>query len=839
MNLVLVFLLKYTFLALLSFINRMKKLGIVLLLLMSSTSVWAQIETAVIKGIVMDEYKSPLEYVSVTVKGYPGGTKTNEKGEYNLEVPANKNLQIVVSYIGFESKSIFKRLNKDEIYSSVTTLKNNSFIMKEFTKVEDKKRNEAGSIRIDPKKHNLLPSVVGGIEGLLKIFLSNNNELTSQYNVRGGNYDENLVYINDFEVYRPFLIRSGQQEGLSIINPELVSGVNFSTGGFQAKFGDKMSSVLDITYKRPKAFAGSATLSMLGFGAHIEGIGIKNRLTYMIGVRQKSNQYLLQAQQTKGIYNPTFTDLQAYVTYQFNTNWQVDLFGNYARNRFDFSPESSTQSFGLINKAFQLRTYFNGAETDKFDSRFGGISFINTPSSKLTLKFLASGFQTNEVETYDIQGEYLLGEIETDLGKENFGELKYALGTGVIHNYARNYLNVNVGNIGHKGYYDAGKHYLQWGVNSEFVGINDKLNEWERRDSAGFSQPYSDTALNIAKRYKSSQDFSYMRLNGYLQDNIAFDSIGLVLTGGVRLNYNFLNNEMLISPRVQASFKPKWKKDVVFRAATGVYSQPPFYREMRNLDGEINKDVKAQKSYHAVAGFDYNFKGLANRPFKFTTEVYYKYMWDIVPYEYDNVRIRYFGRNDAVAYAFGTEFRLYGDLVKDAESWISLGLMKTGENILDDQYKVAGTNGGDSVTIYPGYVPRPTDSRISFGMFFSDYLPRNKNFKLYLNGLYSTGLPFGPPDNKRYNDTLRIPSYKRVDIGFSALLIDGDKKIKPQYSFFKNVKSMWVSLEVFNLLGIQNTLSYLWIQDQSSNRTYAVPNRLTSRLLNLKLVTNF
>jgi hypothetical protein len=331
-----------------------------------------------------------------------------------------------------------------------------------------------------------------------------------------------------------------------------------------------------------------------------------------------------------------------------------------------------------------------------------------------------------------------------------------------------------------------------------------------------------------------------MRWSGFIQDNVAFDSIGLVITGGVRFNYNFLNNEFLVSPRLQLSWKPKWQKDVVFRGATGVYSQPPFYREMRNLDGTVNLDVKAQKSYHAVGGLDYNFKALGNRPFKFTTELYYKYMWDLVPYEYDNIRIRYFGKNNAVGYAYGAEFRLYGDIVRDAESWISLGLMKTAENLSDDVAIVKSKVTGDDSTSYaPGFVPRPTDSRISFGLFFSDYLPRNKNFKVHLNGLYSTGLPFGPPDNQRLGDTLRIPSYKRVDIGFSALLLDGARKDRPRFSYFKNVKSMWFSLEVFNLLGIQNTLSYLWIQDQSSGRTYAVPNRLTARLLNVKLVTRF
>lgn len=804
-----------------------------------SSSVFGQKPTATLSGKVFDDGNKPLSDVSVVVENFAGGTKTDENGNFNLKVPVAQIVTIVFSSIGYETKKIFKRFEKDEKMNYNVSLKKRSVELKGGTVRSDKKRNEAGNVAISAKNYYVLPSVTGGIEGLLKIFLSNNNELTSQYNVRGGNFDENLVYINDFEVYRPFLTRSGQQEGLSAINADLVSGVNFSTGGFQSKYGDKMSSVLDITYKRPKAFAGSVTLSMLGASAHLEGTGIKNRLSYLIGARQKSNQYLLQAQQVKGIYNPSFTDVQGFVNYQFDTDWQIDAFVNYARNRFDFQPGESTQSFGLINKAFQLRTIFTGGEIDKFDSRFGGLSVTHTPNERLKLKLLASAFQTDEEETYDIQGEYLLGEIETDLGKDNFGEVKYALGTGVIHTFARNYLNVNVANIGHKGSYDAKRHFLQWGCNTEIVNIKDKLNEWERRDSAGFSQPASNTELFMARRYKSSQDFMYNRVSAYIQDNIAFDSIDVVLTAGARVNYNFLNNELLISPRVQASWKPEWKRDIIFRAASGIYSQPPFYREMRELDGDVNLNLRAQKSYHAVAGFDYNFKGLGDRPFKLTTEMYYKYMWDLVPYEYDNVRIRYFGRNNARGYAMGTEFRLYGDLVKDAESWISLGIMKTAENLYDDVGMKITNEGKDTTLFAPGYIPRPTDSRISFGLFFSDYLRRNKNFKVYINGLYSTGLPFGPPDNQRYGDTLRIPSYKRVDIGFAGLLLNGEKVERPRYSYFKNIKSMWLSFEVFNLLGIQNTLSYLWIQDQSSARTYAVPNRLTARLLNVKLVTHF
>lgn len=819
-----------------------KSLLALFLLISSLFDLNAQTVSALLTGKVMDEKQIPLENVTVSVKDFAGGTRSNEKGDFSLSVPANRSIQIKFSLIGYEPKIIIKRLTPSETFSLTVSMKSNS---KELVgvKVQGEKMKPDGVTISKLRIQNYFeaPSVNGGIEDLLKVFLTPKNELSSQYNVRGGNFDENLVYINDFEVYRPFLTRSGQQEGLSIINPDLVSGVNFSTGGFQSKYGDKMSSVLDITYKRPKEFAGSVNLSLLGAAAHLEGVSKNRRLAYMIGVRQKSNQYLLQAQQTKGVYNPSFTDLQAFLNYQFNTDWFMDVFVNYARNRFDFIPESSTQSFGLINKAFQLKTYYQGKEIDKFDSRYGGVSLTHFVNKKTTIKFLASGFQTDEAETYDIQGEYLLGEIETDLSKENFGDIKYALGTGIIHNYARNYLKVNVGSLAHKGSYDYKKHFIQWGANADFISITDKLNEWERRDSAGFTQPNYDTAIVMFKRYKTNQNFDYQRVSAYLQDNVdlSHDSIKITINYGARVNYNFLNSEFLVSPRAQISYQPNWKRDVIFRGATGVYSQPPFYREMRDLNGNVNKEVRAQKSYHAVAGFDYNFKGLGKRPFKFTTDIYYKYIWDLIPYEVDNVRIRYFGKNSAIGYAYGSEFRLYGDIVEGAESWLSLGVMKTEENLKDDTYTYKKTDGTDSVTIQPGYIPRPTDSRVSIGMFFSDYLRKNKNFKAHIMGFYSTGLPFGVPDQQRYGDTLRIPSYKRVDIGFSALLLDGSKRERPRYSYFKNIKSIWVSLEVFNLLGIQNTLSYLWIQDQSTNARYAVPNRLTSRLLNVKVVTRF
>jgi hypothetical protein len=801
-------------------------------------NIFTYAQTAIVAGTVKDEKNRALDVVTVGIENSSIGTLTDEKGNYRLQVPADSTINIVFSSTGYETVNQYIKLNAGSTKILNIKLIKKAHTLKEVVKRADR-REEAGNVKLDISKAKMLPTVGFGseIEGLIKTYVGSNNELTSQYSVRGGNYDENLVYVNDFEIYRPFLTRSGQQEGMSFINADLVSGVNFSVGGFQAKYGDKMSSVLDVTYKRPKKFGGKAMASLLGVSLALEGATKNEKLTYMIGLRQKSNQYLLKSQPTKGVYSPSFTDAQALVNYRFNSHWEVEVIGNYARNRFNFIPEEMTSSFGVVNKAYQLHVFYDGSEIDQFDSRFGGISTTYHPNEKLKLKLLASGFQTNEKETYDISGEYLIGELETDLGKANFGQIKTYLGTGIIHTYARNYLQVNVGNVAHRGSYDAGKHFLQWGVDANATKITDKLHEWERRDSAGFTQPYNPDKLELTKFYSSSSDFNYMRYSGFVQDNFRFnDSLGLTISLGLRFNYSTLNNELLISPRAQFSYKPNWTKDFIFKLAGGLYEQPPLYREMRDLSGNVNKNLAAQKSYHIVVGTDYNFKAL-DRPFKFTSEVYYKGLWDLVPYEYDNVRIRYFGQNDAIGYAYGGELRLYGDIVKDATSWVSIGILKTMENVTDDKIVLKNAVGADSATIYPGYVPRPSDQRFMLGMYFEDYLPKWKNYKMHLNLLYATGLPFGPPDNQRYGDTLRLPDYKRVDIGFSGLLVNGEKHANSKV--WRSINNAWLSLEVFNLLGIQNTLSYTWIQDQTSGKTFAVPNRLTSRLINVKLVVDF
>lgn len=790
---------------------------------------FAAAQTATITGTITDEYGNALYQVSVIQSGTDNGVFTDTNGIFTLTVPSGKKTALRASSLGYENEPF--SVPAQNSGGSVTRNVMLHSLANVITEVEVKDqhvRNEAGTMQINTNKVNELPSTVGGIEGLLKILVGSNNELTSQYTVRGGNFDENLVYVNDFEIYRPFLVRSGQQEGLSFVNSDLVSGVNFSVGGFQSRFGDKMSSVLDVTYKRPRQFAGSVMLSLLGAQAHIEGASRNKKLTYLVGARQKSNQYLLQSQPTKGQYNPSFTDIQALINYRFSSKWELEVIANYARNRFNFQPEKSEAAFGLANEAYKLETFFTGQERDQFDSRFAGLSLAYKPTEKSKIKLLVSAYQTNEYETYDIMGEYAFYALETDLGKESFGQKKYALGTGVIHDFARNYLTANVGNVALRGSHSAGKHFFQWGADATIVRVDDQLLEWQRRDSAGFSQPYDPNAIKMAKSYRSDNELDYTRASAFIQDNILLSDYA-TLNLGVRGTYTELNKEMIISPRAQFSFKPNWQRDVVFRVATGLYAQPAFYREMRDMEGNLNTALKAQKSYHAAAGLDYNFKMWGDRPFKLTVEAYYKQLWDLVPYEYDNVRIRYFANNNAKGYAYGGEVRLFGDLVKDAESWVSVGFLKTENKILNE---VTGD--------YGAYLPRPTDQRVNFGMFFSDYLPRNKNFKMYLNLMYATGLPFSPP-GKGFDAAYlrRIPDYKRVDIGFSALLLDGTKKNRPAYSVFSMFQSVWMSLEVFNLLGIENTLSYQWIQDYSSDKIYAVPNRLTSRLLNVKIAAKF
>jgi hypothetical protein len=809
---------------------------------------FSQKKPAYVSGKVIDENEQPLSNVSVMILGRQSGINTNDTGYFRLKVPADKAVGIVFSYTGHREEQRNFLLNEDEEeFITVRLERGAGTTLSEVIVTDQRDRNEASLIRLNPKTVINLPAPVGGVESLIKIFVGSNNELTSQYSVRGGSYDENLVYVNDFEIFRPYLVRNGQQEGLSFINPEMVRNINFYNGGFQARYGDKMSSVLDIQYNKPKKFGGSAYVGILEQGLHVEGTSNNNKFSYLIGARNRSNKNLLSRQETQGNYVPSSSDLQALLTYQVTNKTALEIFGNISQTKFSLQPEFSQLTSSVFSPFFTanlgIDIYFQGQERDQYTTNMIGVSLTNQLHKKLRLKWMASRFENDEQERVDITGQYLFGDRDFDKSQATFGEIVNPLGAGVFQNFARNELNIENWNVSHKGYYDWNRHSFQWGIAYDKTLISDKLNEWEYQDSAGYSLPYQPNMLQLSKVLKSKADLDIDKFSGHVQDNIRFgdSSNAYTLSAGVRYNYNSLNQELLISPRIGLSWKPNWERNFVFRMAAGAYHQPPFYRELRRYDGTINTDLKAQKSWQGVLGFDYNFTGFG-RPMRWTTEAYYKHMTDVVPYDVDNVRVRYFGENNAKAYAAGLEMRLYGELVKDAESWISIGIMNTKEDIKGDTYKDYTLNDRnepiDSITLEKGWVRRPSDRRITFGMYFQDYLATNKNLKMYLNLIYGSNLPYNIPQNTKYRNGLEIPAYIRADVGFSALLLDSDRSKRRSHSPFLGFDNIWASLEVFNIIDRDNTISYLLIKD-FSNTTYTMPQRLTPRLLNFKIVARW
>jgi len=815
--------------------------------LLPVSSLFAQKKPAYVSGKLLDENENPLSNVSVVILGQQKGIITSDSGTFRLKVTADRAFAIVFSYTGFKSQQKNFLLSENEEETIVIRLEREGKTLEEVIVTDQRDRREAGLIKPNPKSVINLPSPVMGVESMIKVFVGSNNELTSQYSVRGGNYDENLIYVNDFEIFRPYLVRSGQQEGLSFINPEMVRNISFYNGGFQAKYGDKMSSVLDIQYKKPKRFGGSAYVSILEQGLQLEGISKNNKLSYLVGARNRSNKNLLSRQETQGNYVPSSADFQALITYQFNNKWQAEFLGNISQTKFVLVPEFSQLTSSVFSPYFTavlgLDIYFQGQERDRYKTNMLGLSIINQPRKDLKLKWMVSRFENDEEENIDIAGAYLFGERDFDKAKPTFGLIVNPLGAGVFQNFARNTLNIDNWNVSHKGILDKGKNVFLWGIGYDKTNIDDKLNEWEFQDSAGYSLPFNPAILQLNKVIKSTASLDVNKLSGYFQDNLLFgdSSNSFTLQAGIRYNYNSLNNEFLLTPRVGASWQPKGGKDIIFRAAVGMYDQPPFYRELRRYDGTVNTDLKAQKSFQVVGGFDYNFKK-TNRPMRMTLEAYYKNMWDVVPYDIDNVRIRYYGENSAKAYAYGIEGRLFGELVKDAESWISVGLMDTKENIAGDHYQeytIDTLNQViDSATVEGGWFRRPTDRTLTFGMFFQDYLATNKNFRVYLNTIYGTNLPYNIPGSVKYRNAAIIEPYIRVDIGFSALLLDADKSNRRSHSPFRSFESIWASLEVFNLLDRSNTISYLLIKDFANN-VFTVPNRLTPRLVNFKIVARW
>lgn len=831
-----------------------KQFLLVSVFILCISGVWAQQSS--ISGKVTGEQGNLLSGVVVYRIGDLGGAVTTDAdGKFLINLPSNEQFKLVFQLVGFENDTLDTRLKPGENRKITTYLSKKIKDISEF-EVVDKGDRQLGITRLDPKIINSIVGPGGGIEMTLKTLpgVYSNNELSSQYSVRGGNYDENLVYVNDVEIYRPFLVRAGQQEGLSFANPSMVDNLKFSAGGFEAKYGDKMSSVLDITYKRPTAFHGSAQASVLGGNLQLEAATDNQRLSGMIGARYRTTQYLLNSLDVSGQYRPAFTDIQGYVLYNITTSWDIDFLGNYAVNNYRVFPVSQKTEFGTINQALQLNVYFDGKEQSRFATSMGAVTSTWRPNKNLKLKWIASGFNSSESERSDVSGEYRIDELERDLGSSNFGDVAFNRGVGRYQTFIRNNLNYQVFNVEHKGNLEKGNHFFSWGARAQRELIRDELKEWRQVDSAGFNIPTAPSdSIFLDNIIRSEASLNSYRYQGYFQDNYSWrrDSIDYSITAGVRANHWTINGQSIVSPRLVFSLTPlAWDRDITFRAAAGHYAQPPFYRELRAFDGSLNRNLKAQESWHFITGADFTFKAW-NRPFNFYVEGYYKILKNLVPYEIDNVRVRYYADNLSDGYAAGIDMKVNGEFVKGVQSWASFSLMKTEEDIKNDFYYVRFNQNGeqikpgytfdnvatDSIKVTPGYIPRPTDQRANFSLFFQDYLPKNESIAMQITLVFGTRLPIGPPDFNRYRDTLRIPAYRRVDIGVTKHFITKEKPLKPS-SPLKKFETFSLSLEVFNLLGVNNTVSYLWIKDVT-NRLYGVPNYLTNRLINLRLQMTF
>ncbi len=812
---------------------------LIILFIVHSFSLQAQQKT-IIYGNISDSSGVPLFLVNIFAEGTTFGTVTTDQGEYELELPSGKMYTIIVSSIGYQKKdtTLYASAGKRIRFDQRLKISTNELSEVSVSHRQDKSLNMQ---RVDMRSFDQLPNASGNLETILKTLpgVSSGNELSSQYSVRGGNFDENLVYVNDIEVYRPFLIRSGQQEGLSFVNPDLVSSVQFSAGGFESRFGDKMSSVLDITYRKPDKNAGSVSLSMLGGSAHYEGISGNKKFTWLAGVRYKTSRYLLTSLDTKGEYTPSFIDFQSFLTYHVSNKLDVSFLGNIAQNKYNFIPSDRETQFGTVNTALSFKVYYDGNEQDRFRTFLGAFTGSYHPTSHLTLKLIASGYTTDENEAFDIQGQYWINALDNNPQSETYGDSILNIGVGTYLNHARNMLNAYVASVAHKGTLELPAHNLTWGIKLQREMIDDRLREWYMVDSAGYSLPYSDSTVNLYNIIRATNSLNSNKLTSYIQDtwSLGADSGRLFVTGGIRGSYWDLNNEFIVSPRASVSYIPNWEKDMLFRFSTGYYVQYPFYKEMRDVSGHLNTDnIKAQRSWHFVLHGDYNFLAW-ERPFKFTTEVYYKALFDLIPYKVNDVRIQYLARNNARGYATGIDFKINGEFVPGEESWASLSFLRTREDQTDDFYIDRKGN-----RIEPGYYRRPTDQLINFGLFFQDYLPTNPSYKVHLNFLFGTNLPTSPPASDRYDLIYKIRPYRRVDIGFSKVFKSEYKNL-PTNHLFPSFRSIWISAEVLNLFGVNNVISYQWVKTVSNldniQGQFAIPNFLTSRRFNLKITAKF
>lgn len=797
-------------------------------------------EVISLKGKVTDREGKPVESAHVRNMSNNTGVISEKNGMYELKIPKDKNVLVQVSCIGYAAQGF-------TVNSKIDSISNYNIILEVLVSdigevaVVGELSPESNLIKIEAKHIALNPDISGNLESLIKTMpgVSSNSELSSQYSVRGGNFDENLVYVNDIEIYRPMLVRSGQQEGLSFLNSDMVSAIHFSSGGFESRFGDKMSSVLDIRYNKPYEFSGTVSLSLLGGTAHLEDISKNGKFTYNTGFRYKTSQYVLNSLETKGDYNPNFYDFQAYLTYKVNRSLDFDFLGYYSLNSYKFIPENRETSFGTINDALNLKIYYDGNEVDRFETYLGAFTTNFNPTENLSLKLILSAFQTLEQETYDIQGQYYLNELDNTIGSETYGDSIMNIGVGTFLDHARNYLTANVYSVSFKGGYYLNNNKLRWGAQYNYEQIDDQVSQWKMIDSAGFSLPYNGSTIELYETARAQNKIQTNRVSAYIQNTYnktLANQADFYLNVGLRANYWDFSEEFILTPRISVSYKPNWKKDMLFRFASGLYYQPPFYKEMKNADGDVNHDIKSQKSAHFVLGNDYIFKAWT-RPFKLTTEVYYKILYDLIPYKIDNVHLEYSAENMAKGYAYGVDFKINGEFVQGIESWASLSLMQTKEDIDGDFYYDK-----DGVLVEPGYYPRPTDQLVNFSMYFQDYLPMNPSYRMNLSLHYGSRLPFSTPEKDRYDQVFRMRAYKRVDLGLSKVII-GKNKTFEKARWLNSFEDMWISFEIFNLLDINNTISYMWVKtvnNQAGDASqYAVPNYLTSRRFNLKLTMKF
>jgi hypothetical protein len=787
---------------------------IAVLTLMLVATLTASAQSFTLTGRVVDEEKNPIELATVSCLEQGKVAMTNLKGEFSITLASADSVVVKFSMIGYNAR---KRLFRNPRGKQRIEIVLPSMAALGEIVVTEKRRQTTGTERLDIKDMKGLATASGNaVEALIQqqAGVSTHNELSSQYNVRGGSFDENSVYINNVEVYRPLLIRSGQQEGLSVINPDMVESIGFSTGGFEAKYGDKMSSALDITYKQPKKFEANISASLLGASAYV-GVGTK-KFSMSHGIRYKTNRYLLGSLETNGEYKPNFLDYQTYICFRPNQRWSIDFIGNISDNHYNFVPTDRETSFGTMEDVKSFRVYFDGQEKDVFRTLFGALTISRQFGANTKLSLIASAFRTKEQETYDIQGQYWLDDTETS---EN-------LGVGTYMEHARNYLTANVESFKLMLNHKTKRHTIEGGLTYKIEHVEENSREYEMRDSSGYSIPHTGDRLDLIYTLNSRNTLNSHRIEGYIQDTYKFtsgeeNSTFYTLNYGIRFSNWSFNSETIVSPRASLAIIPAFNNNMTFRLATGLYYQAPFFKELRDttkVNGvtvvTLNNRIKSQRSLHFVAAFDYRFK-IKERPYKFTAEAYYKALSNIIPYNVNNVKVTYYGENMGSGYAAGLDLKLYGEFVPGTDSWVTFSLMSTKQKINGKQ------------------VPMPTDQRYAINLHFTDYFPGTERWKMTLSLAFADGLPFGAPHKGLEYQNFRAPAYKRVDVGLSYRAYDNDDRKK--HSIFKNI---WLGVDCLNLFGISNVNSYYWVTDVT-NQQYAVPNYLTGRQINGRVIFEF